>query len=78
MASLFRGTLHDRPARKRYRAKKFEKWKRKIRALVDISRANEALPALLERVRLLEASSHSLFDDSHLQDTLRQLNTSLR
>ena len=78
MTSLFRGTLHDRPARKRYRAKKLEKWKRKLRVLMDISGANETLPALLERVRLLRASNRTLFDDARLQDTLRELATCLR
>jgi len=78
MTSLFRGTLHDRPARKRYRSKNFEKWKRKLRALMDISMANETLPTVLERVRLLRASSRTLFDGTHLQDTLRELATSLQ
>jgi hypothetical protein len=78
MTSLFRGTLHDRPARKRYRTKKFEKWKRKLRALMDISRANETLPALLERIRLLRMSNRTLFDDARLQDTLRELTINLR
>jgi len=78
MTSLFRGALHDRPARKRYRTKKFNKWKRKLRALMDISRANETLPALLERIRLLRMSKHSPFDDARLQDALRELAISLR
>ena len=78
MTGLFRGTLHDRPARKRYRTKKFEKWKRKLRVLVDINRASETFPTLLERVRLLRASSGTLFDDARLQVTLRELGTCLR
>ena len=78
MTSLFRGTLHDQPARKRYRAKKFKKWKRKLRILMDISGANETLPALLERVRLLRMSNRTLFDDARLQDTLRELSIRLR
>lgn len=78
MTSLFRGTLHDRPARKRYRTKKLEKWKRKLRVYMDSSNANETLPALLERIRLLQVSSRTLFDDAHLQDTLRELAASLR
>lgn len=78
MTSLFRGTIHDRSARKRYRTKKFEKWKRKLRVSMDISKSNETLPALLERVRLLRASSRTLFDDARLQGTLRDLVTSLR
>jgi len=78
MTSLFRGTLHDRPARRRYNAKKFEKWKRKLRALMDISGANETLPTLLERIRLLRMSNRTLFDDARLQDTLRELATTLR
>lgn len=78
MTSLFRGTPHDRTARRRYRTKKFEKWKRKLRALMNISRANDTLPALLERARLLQMSSGTLFDDACLQDTLREMATSLR
>ena len=78
MTSLFRGTLHDQSAQKRYRTKKFKKWKRKLRILMDISGANEALPALLERVRLLRMSNRTLFDDARLQDTLRELSIRLR
>ncbi|SRR5258706_1509444 len=78
MTSLFRGTLHDQPAQKRYRTKKFKKWKRRLRTLMDISGANETLPALFERVRLLRMSNHTLFDDARLQDTLRELSISLR
>ena len=78
MTSLFRGTLHDQPARKRYDTKKFKKWKRRLRILMDISGANETLPALLDRVRLLQMSNRTLFDDARLQDTLRELSISLR
>lgn len=78
MTNLFRGTLHNQPARKRYDTKKFKKWKRRLRDLMDISGANETLPALLDRVRLLRMSNRTLFGDARLQDTLRELSIGLR